>query len=199
MIKSGPAQSLSEPQNPIESDSDMVFTLDWEVAYEKFHRTGDSEMHRKLHASQPALNKVELAKKFVQKIASHSKEQLDEDMLQQFVRLVQYMRLCTEEELEQITNIQSGTPEHEKKLLNIIPQALGTCGTRHCTKLLAHKIRQGHIVPLRGASALRALLHNRLVSDEIITEVKVSYIHLLASMGTTVSTKIHAKWSLGIF
>jgi hypothetical protein len=141
LVKSGPAQSVPEPQSPVESDSDMVFTLDWDVAYEKFHMTGDSQMHRQLHESQQGLNKVELAKKFVQKMSQKMKEQLDDDVLHQFTRLVQLMRMCKQDELEQITNVQeeSATPETEKKLRSILPQALGACGTKHCVKLLTQK------------------------------------------------------------
>jgi len=172
LIKSGPAQALAEPQNPVESDSDMVFTLDWDVAYEKFHMRGDEQMHRKLHESQQGLNKVELAKKFIQKMSNQQKEQLDDDMLQQFGRLVQLMRMCKEDELEQITNIRERDQEGEKKLQNIVPQALGACGTKHCTKLLTHKIRQGQITPLRGALAIKGLMHNRVASKEIIAELE---------------------------
>jgi hypothetical protein len=174
LIKTGPTQNLHEPQNPVESDSDMIFSLDWDVAYEKFHMNGDNQMHHKLHESQQGLNKVELAKKFVQKmIEKMSKEQLDDDMLQHYTRLVQLMRMCKEDELEQIVRMQSSssTPEHEKKLKTIIPQALGNCGTKTCTKLLVQKIRQGEITPLRGAFAVKHLLHNRVVSTDIITEL----------------------------
>jgi hypothetical protein len=69
---------------------------------------------------------------------------------------------------------RSSMPESEKKLKNIIPQALGSCGTKSCTKLLVHKIRQGEITPLRGAFAVKGLLHNRVVSQEIINELIVS-------------------------
>jgi hypothetical protein len=173
LVKTGPAQSIPEPQNPVESDSDMIFTLDWDVAYEKFHMNGDSQMHRQLHDSQQGFNKVELAKKFVQKMSGQMKEQLDEDTLIHFTRLVQLMRMCKEDELEQITNLQerSSNSEGDKKLLNIIPQALGSCGTKHCTKLLTHKIRQGQINPLRGGLAIKGLLHNRVASQEIINDV----------------------------
>jgi hypothetical protein len=171
LVKTGPAQNLPEPQNPVESDSDMIFTLDWDVAYEKFHMKGDNELHRLVHDSQQGVNKVELAKKFVQKMTSQMKEQLDDDILQQFTRLVQLMRMCKEEELEQIFGMQGQSQEEEKKLKNIIPQALGTCGTKHCTKLLTHKIRQGQISPLRGAFAVKSLLQNRVASQEIINEL----------------------------
>jgi len=176
LVKTGPAQtqSLNEPQNPVESDSDMIFSLDWDVAYEKFHMTGDSRMHNQLHESQQGLNKVELAKKFVEKMSEKMQEQLDDDMLQHFVRLVQLMRMCKEDELEQIVQMQeqrSSTPESEKKLKNVLPQALGACGTKTCTKVLTQKIRQGQITPLRGAFAVKALLHNRVASPDIITEL----------------------------
>jgi hypothetical protein len=173
LVKSGPAQSLTEPQNPVESDSDMVFTLDWDVIYEKFHMKGEEHMHRQLHESQQGLNKVELAKKFVQKMSEKMKEQLDDDMLQHFVRLVQLMRLCKEDELEQIVQMQersTGT-DGEKKLKNILPQALGSCGTKSCTKILTQKIRDGQISPLRGALAIKGLMHNRVASQEIINEL----------------------------
>jgi len=173
LIKSGPAQSIQEPQNPVESDSDMIFSLDWDVAYEKFHMSGNEQMHRRLHDSQQGLNKVEQAKKLVQKIAGQqTKEQLDDEMLQQYVRLVQLMRMSTESELEQISNVrEASTPEAEKKLRDIVPQALGSCGTKACTKFLIQKIRQGQVSPLRGSFSIKELVQNRLASEEIITEL----------------------------
>lgn len=138
---------------------------------------GDNQMHHQLHNSQQGSNKVELAKKIAQKMSSQMREQLDDETLQQFTRLVKLMRLCKEDELEQIVNGQerAQSPEEEKKLKQVMPQALGTCGTKHCTKLLTHKIRQGQITPLRGSFAIKALLHNRVASQEIISEVIVSY------------------------
>jgi hypothetical protein len=168
--ESGPIQRVQEPSNPIESDSDMIFSLDWDVAYEKFHMKGDNQLHTLMHNSQQGVNKIELAKKFVNKMASQ-REELDEDNLQHFVRLVQLMRLCKEEELEQIFQMQERAPEQEKKLKTIIPQALGTCGTKHCTKLLTHKIRQGQVSPVRGSFAIRSLVQNRVASQEIINEL----------------------------
>jgi hypothetical protein len=170
LVKTGPAQqSLTEPQNPVESDSDMIFTLDWDVAYEKFHMNGDHQMsHKLLLESFQGLNIVELAKKFLQKILEKmSKEQLDDDILQHYLRLIHVMRGMKEDELEQIVSIHS----NEMKLKTVIPQALGNCGTKTCTKILVKKIRQGEITPLRGAFAVKGLLHNRVVSPDIINEL----------------------------
>jgi len=174
LVKSGPAQNIQEPQGPIESDSDMVFTLDWDVAYEKFHAKADDQAHRQLHDSPIAQNKVDAAKKTLQRMANKAnKEQLDEDTLQQFTRLVQQMRLSDQNELEQIAQHarEQQTPENERKLRNIIPQALGACGTKSCVKLLTQQIRQGQITPLKGAFAIKGLLHNRVASDDIINEI----------------------------
>jgi hypothetical protein len=48
---------------------------------------------------------------------------------------------------------------------------LGACGTKDCVKQLTQKIRQGQVAPLRGALALKQLLHARVSSKDIINEL----------------------------
>jgi predicted RNA-binding protein with PUA domain len=65
LVKSGPIQLTHEPQNAIKSDSDMVFSLDWDIAHEKYSMHGHSEgIHRILQSGLQGLNKVETIKKF---------------------------------------------------------------------------------------------------------------------------------------
>jgi hypothetical protein len=175
LVKSGPAGSIQHPQNPIESDTDMIFTLDWDIAFEKFHMDGSSEAHRQLHGHvSPSLKIVDLGKKMLKKILSQMKEQIDEEVPRQLMNLVKILRMCKSEELNHICQTQEQSdlnPEDKKKAKAIIPQALGLCGTKECTKMLTKEIREGKISPLRGAFAVKGLLHNRVVSKEIIHEL----------------------------
>jgi hypothetical protein len=64
LVKTGPiSSSLQEPQSPIKSDSNMLFTLDWDIALEKHSMHGQSEQTRKLLRDVSDTNKVEIKKK----------------------------------------------------------------------------------------------------------------------------------------
>jgi hypothetical protein len=178
LVKTGPIpSSLQEPQSPIRSDSNMIFTLDWDIALEKFSMHGQSEQTRRLlHTgrSESQTNKVEMIKKIIQKMTVQMKEQVDEELPRLFSHLITWVRQCDQQELEQIVRMQEPgqlSPEEEKKIKNIIPQILGTCGTKECVKLLVKKVRDGHIHPLRAVGALKGLLNARVASKDIVTEI----------------------------
>jgi len=178
LVKTGPIQSsLQEPQNPIKSDSNMLFTLDWDIALEKHSMHGQSEQTRRTlqsGRSESQVNKVEMIKKIVQKMTVQMKEQVDEELPRLFSHLLPWLRQCDQQELEQIVKMQEtgqSSPEEERKLKNIIPQVLGACGTKECVKVLVQKIKQGHIHPLRAVAALKGLLNTRVSSKDIITEI----------------------------
>jgi hypothetical protein len=178
LVKTGPIPSgLQEPQSPIKSDSNMIFTLDWDIALEKLSMHGQSEQTRRLlqdGRSESATNKVEMIKKIVQKMTVQMKEQVDEELPRLFSNLVTWMRQCDQQELEQIVRMQEPgqlSPEEEKKCRQFIPQALGSCGTKECVKQLVKKIRDGQIHPLRAVAALKGLLNTRVASKDIITEI----------------------------
>jgi len=155
----------------------MIFTLDWDIALEKLSMHGQTEQTRRiLHSgrSESATNKVEMIKKIIQKMTVQMKEQVDEELPRLFSQLITWVRQCDQQELEQIVRMQEPgqlSPEEEKKIKNIIPQVLGTCGTKECVKLLVKNVREGHIHPLRAVVALKGLLNARVASKDIITEI----------------------------
>jgi len=179
LVKTGPIQSnLQDPQSPIRSDSNMIYTFDWDIALEKFSMHGQSEQTRRLlhqqGRSESSTNKVEVVKQIIQKMAVQMKEQVDEELPRLFSHLITWVRQCDQQELEQIVRMQEPgqlSPEEEKKIKNIIPQVLGACGTKECVKLLVKKIKDGHIHPLRAVGALKGLINARVSSKDIITEI----------------------------
>jgi hypothetical protein len=176
LIKTGPIRQSQEPQSPIKSDSDMIFSLDWSIAHEKFAMHGSSESTKRILESgaHQGTNKVELAKKLIQKLTTQMKEQVDEEVPRKFSQLVKFLRLCDQQELEQIVQMQDFrqlSPEEEKKVKNVIPQALGACGTKDCVKILSKKIREGTISPVRATLALKGLIHTRVASKDIVNEL----------------------------
>jgi hypothetical protein len=176
LVKSGPIQQVHEPQNPVKSDSNMVFSLDWSIAHEKFSMHGSSESTKRMleTGAHGITNKVEIVKKLLQKITSEMRDQVDEDVPRKFSQLIDWLRLCDQQELEQIVRMQEPgqlSPEEEKKLKNVIPQGLGACGTKDCVKQLTQKIREGKISPMRGVLALKGLLHAKVSSKDIIQEL----------------------------
>jgi len=144
LVKTGPIQHSQEPQNPIRSDSNMLFTLDWDIAHEKFsmHGSSDPTSQRTLQTGQQGANKAEMVKKILHKMTNQMKEQVDEELPQKFSQLIHWLRQCDQQELEQFTRSQEQgnlSPDQEKKVKNIIPQALGACGTKECVKQLTQK------------------------------------------------------------
>lgn len=67
LLKSGPVETnVPMPQNPIESDSDLIFTPDWDILKEEFFQKGEEEFLRETPYSE-VQNKVEFVKQIDRK------------------------------------------------------------------------------------------------------------------------------------
>jgi hypothetical protein len=179
LIKTGPHQGqIQEPRDQIESDSDMIYTLDWDVEREKMQMEGRTEgRFKKLPSSE--INKVEMAHDQLQKVVRKIGESVQEGAPRAFSRLIAVMRMCNKQELERITEQfirrdgqqQQWSNEESQKAKDILPQALAVCGTKDCVSQLLKHIRQNDIHHVKGALAIKSLINIRTPSKEIIQEL----------------------------
>lgn len=168
---------IEEPRQPIESDSDMIYTLDWDVAKETFHMEEDTSLLRR--TMHPKIqNKPELIVRLLEKMISKMTESVEDVVPKYFSQLITLFRMCTRQELEQIKEIILNTnrfnPEEMKKVRDILPHITATCGTKVCVELLVEKIISQEIPTLRAISVLKDLINIRTPSKEIINELLVS-------------------------
>jgi len=180
LIKTGPSQGqIQEPRDPIESDSDMIYTLDWEVEREKMQMEGRTESSLKKLPFKFE-NKVEMAKDQIKKVVERIGESVQEGSPRAFSRLIAVLRMCNKQELERITeqflhreSQQQGQWNEEdfKQAKDILPQALAVCGTKDCVSQLLKHVRQNDIHPVKSALAIKSLINIRTPSKEIIQEL----------------------------
>jgi hypothetical protein len=175
LVKATPlTHRVEEPRRPIESDSDMVFTLDWDVAKEKFYMEEDTTMLHQLKHPEMR-NKIEIIGHLLQKLVTKMHNQVQDDAPKYLDRLITLFRLCKREEIEQIheTFYRSNqfNLEEQKKIRDILPHIEALCGTKVCVKHLVEKIRSHEIPTLTAVLAVKDLMNIRLPSKEIIEEL----------------------------
>lgn len=177
LVKATPlTHQVEEPRRPVESDSDMVFTLDWDVAKEKFYMEEDTTMLHQLKHPEMR-NKIEIIGHLLQKLVTKMHNQVQDDAPKYLDRLITLFRLCKHEEIEQIheTFYRNNQFNHEeqKKIRDILPHIEALCGTKVCVKHLVEKIRSHEIPTLTAVLAVKDLMNIRLPSKEIIEELLV--------------------------
>jgi hypothetical protein len=175
LVKTNPMTSrIEEPRQPIESDSDMIYTMDWDVAKETFHMEEDTTLLRR--TMHPKIqNKPELIVRLLEKMISKMSESVEDVVPKYFSQLITLFRMCTRQEFDQIKEIILNTnrfnPEEMKKVRDILPHITATCGTKVCVELLVEKIRSQEIPTLRAISVMKDLINIRTPSKEIINEL----------------------------
>jgi hypothetical protein len=175
LVKTSPISSqIEEPRQPVASDSDMIYTLDWDVAKETFHMEEDTTLLRKtMHPRIP--NKPQMIVSLLEKLVSKMTESVEDVAPKYFTQLVTLTRMCTRQELEQVREMIFTTnrfnPEELKIVKDIMPHIIATCGTKVCVELLVEKIATQKISTLRAISALKDLINIRTPSKEIINEL----------------------------
>jgi isochorismate synthase EntC len=175
LVKTTPiTHRVEEPRQAVQSDSDMVFTLDWDVAKEKFFMEDDTTMMRRFNLPQ-IHNKIEIIGSLLQKLVSRMQESVEDDAPKYLDRLITLFRLCTHQEIKQIhdTFYRSTQFNHEqqKKIRDILPSIQALCGTKVCVQHLVEKIRNNEIPTLTAILAVKDLINIRTPSKLIIEEL----------------------------
>jgi len=176
LVKECEISDIMEPRNPITSDSDMVYTLDWDISKEEFFLDENDEFEEKTPFSSID-DKVDFVKRILQKMVQYMREKIDEEAPRQFTRLVKVFRMMKTGEIEIVherfyKNSPEGfTKEEHKKIKDLLPDALAVCGTHDCVKHVVHMIKNDQIKPLKASFVIRKLMDVRVVNKKMIEKV----------------------------
>jgi hypothetical protein len=165
-----------ELRSPKRSDSDMIYTLDWDIVKEEFFLEGREEFQQQTPFS-PLEDKIEFVKSILQKMVMYMREKVDEEAPRQFTRLVKVLRMLKRDELERCHELffkqtpEGFTHEEHKKIKDVLPDAMALCGTHDCVHHLVHMIKTDAIKPLKASFVIRKLMDIRVVSKNTIQKV----------------------------
>jgi hypothetical protein len=177
LVKSGPIQmNIPELSSPKPSDSQLIFTPDWDILKEKFFMEGETSFLDKTPYSE-VKDKLVFVANVLRQLISHIHENVEEEAPRQFNRLVKVFRMLKREEIERIhekfyTNVpEQFTPEEHKKIRSMLVDAIAFAGTKDCISHLVQKIKNREIDPLTATLAIKSLINVRVVSKEMIEEL----------------------------
>jgi hypothetical protein len=177
LFKSGPIETqIRQPRNPKPSDSDMIFSPDWDIKKEKFFMEGEDSFLEDTPFPE-IRDKIELVSKLFRKFCNSMTESVDIESPRYFSRLVKVFRLLKKEELETVFNRfykqvpRDFTPEEHIKIKNIFVDSCAFAGTKDCVFLLTEKIMKREIDPLMASLAIKAFPNIRVVSKEMIEKL----------------------------
>jgi len=174
LVKTSPIQTqVSQPHNPKPSDSQMIFTPDWDIEKETFFMKGDDKFLETSPYVQIS-DKIALVKSLLRQFMSSIQESVDMESPRYFTRLVKVFRIHKREELEQVwESFVKSTPtdftvEEYAKLKSVIVDAMAFAGTKETVFFLVDKIEKLQIDPIMAVLTLKAFTQIRVVSQEMI-------------------------------
>jgi len=168
---------LPTSSQTVPSDSDMIYTVDWDMWKERFFMEGENTFLSKTPYSQIP-DKVRIIAELLQKMVASMAEHVEQQAPQWFSRLVTVLRMATRQEFEQIhttfyTNKHEHfTPEEHQKVREILVSAVALAGTKDSVSHLIKDIREKRIPEYQQSQALRQLMSVRVVSEQMIHELK---------------------------
>jgi len=161
----------------IPSDSDMIYTVDWDVMKEKFFMEGDQSFLSRTPYSQIP-NKVNIVAELLQKLVTSMSEHVEQQAPQWFSRLVTVLRMASKTEIEQIhqkfyENVhEKFTPEEHKKIKEILESANAIAGTKDSIAHLIKLIREKRIPEWQASQVLRQMMSVRVVSEQMLHDLR---------------------------
>lgn len=177
LVQTSPIENpISEPSSPISSDSQMIFTPDFEISEEKFMLEGqDDEFRENMFTTVP--NKMNFIKDILTKLMRYTRGSVQEEAPRYLNRFVVALRMLNREELTECHQMfyentpQGFTPEEHKKIKSILVDSLGLCGTKDCVYHLVQQIKENNIGTIKGAMAIKKLADVRVLSETMIRKV----------------------------
>jgi len=177
LIKSGPIETtMPQLQNPKQSDSQLIYTPDWDILKEQFFMQGAQEFQELSPYSQVE-NKITFATNLLRQLVSQFKESVEERAPRVFVRLVKFMRMLKRSEIEQLhqrffkSTPENFTPEEHMKIKDLLMDAVAFAGTKDCISHLVETIKKREISPIKAAFLVKSFVNVRVVSKEMIQEL----------------------------
>lgn len=177
LFQSGPIEtSIPEISNPVQSDSQMVYSPDWDILKEQFFMEGEEEFHQKTPFSS-IKNKVEFAASLLRKFVSNMRESVEDEAPRNFDFLVSFFRILKRQEIERVWKAffvetpEQFTPEEHKKIKSVLVDSMALAGTKDNVAFLVQKIKSRQLSPFMAALAIKSFVNIRVVSQEMIQEL----------------------------
>ena len=174
LLKAGPivSKDLRQPKNPQQSDSDLMYTLDWDKEMEAFLMKGHNQARLPVDMKQ----RQQMVREVLEPLVSQMRECVGEQAPLLYSRLVKIFRLAEKSQLEEIfqTFVHSRhaafSQEQHQKIRDILTDALADAGTKDSVSILLHLIKNAKISPIRAALTIKQLVNMRTPSKEIVRE-----------------------------
>jgi ribosomal protein L17 len=176
LVKTSDIESeIPELSDPIKSDSNLIFTQEWDLQKEMFQIKGEQEFQTNTPYSELP-NKVEFISKIVRKMINHMTAKVDEEAPRHFTRLVKVLRMLKKEEIKEchqkiFKSAEGYTREEHKKIQDLFIDAIALCGTKDCLDQLVHSIEKNEITTIKASMAIKKLMDARIVSVKMIEKL----------------------------
>lgn len=176
MTAGRPQGQTRSPKNPQQSDSDMVYSPEWDIQKEALFMEGEDEFLKETPYSE-LKNKVNFVKEILRRLISEMSESVQEEAPRQYLRLVKIFRMLKLSQIQEIhrtfyKDAESFTPEQHMKIKEILVDALADAATKDTIQHLVQKIKSKEIKPLRAAISIKQLINCRVVSQEMIEQLQ---------------------------
>jgi hypothetical protein len=169
-------RNVAEPRQSSDKDETLLFSNAWDVDTKRFYMFGDEEYARNSPFKEVE-NKQSQAEQALRKIvqsASDKQQGIEVEAPLQLQRLVDVLRMCSVEELEQIHRSTTNgrlNAEEKQKATQILIDALAIAGTRNTIKVLVEKIQNKEVSTAKAVHALKTLAGLPAPSDSQVQMV----------------------------
>jgi hypothetical protein len=167
---------IPELSNPIKSDSNLIFTQEWDLQKEMFQIEGEQGAFQTNSPYSELKNKVQFVDSILRKLVQYMMGKVDEEAPRHFTRLVKVMRMLNKEEIKEchqrhFKSADSFTREEHQKIKDLLIDALGLCGTKDCLDHLVHVIEKNEITEIKASMAIKKMMDARIVSKSMIEKL----------------------------
>ncbi|KAL3119253.1 hypothetical protein niasHT_000197 [Heterodera trifolii] len=165
------------PAMSASTEETLMYSNSKEVDEKRFYRNGDDDFGTDGKGSPFAqVPKVQQAQQALIKLVQNLQDKLkgiDQQAPVQQQRLVEMLRMCTQQELNQVERQCPGnTAQQKEQCKQMFVNGLAECGTKNCVAELAKRIKNKQVSQANAVKALLALTQLPAPSDNILEEME---------------------------
>lgn len=173
LLSSGRVQTqVRQPSNPVQSDSGLMYTLDWDQDMELFLMKG----HKEAQLPIPINNRIQIISEVLRPLVSEMRQCVSEEVPELYYKLVEVIRYTEKQDLPKIFSHfvhqqpESFSSEEHIKIKSILIDSLADAGSKDTVSFLLQLIKQKKISSVRATLVLKQLINLRTPSQEIVQE-----------------------------
>jgi hypothetical protein len=175
-LRSTQSMEQQVPTYPSDTDESLLYSAQLETDCQRFYMYGDEEFPDPTSSPFSQVPKVEQAfqalRALVHGISEH--HGIDAKQTLQLSRLIEMLRMCSYQDLKQIEQNARQYFHHQqlKTALQILFDAIASCGSRNCVVRLAEIIKNKDVSSHKAAYTIRQLIELPVPSNSIVNEVQ---------------------------